>query len=139
MSNGTGYNNSAVTCNNTNPADSYNNNLMDRRHTSRMAVSNGTISNSNINDIKSMATCDSSNLAAAYNNNPASIICNSNNSKSMAAYDISESSTTRNNNPSDIISSSSRMYSSSNKGGSSMILNMEGRRMIVSVKIMTNT
>ena len=68
MSNGVDCTNLAAECNNTNPMDACDNNLMGRR-TIRMA-GRTTTGNNNSNDSKSIATCDSSNSAVAYNNNP---------------------------------------------------------------------
>ena len=58
MSNGADQTNSAAECNNTNPMDSCDNNLMDRR-TSRMAGRTTTINN-NSNDSKSITIMNQS-------------------------------------------------------------------------------
>ena len=57
----------------------------------------------------------------------------SNNSNLMAACNSSDSAAEYNNNPADFIRSSSKNYSSSNKDGISMILNMNRRRMIIPI------
>ena len=115
MSNGADRTNSAVECNNINPMDSCDNNLIDRRP-SRMAGRTTTINN-NSNDSKLIAICDSGSSAVAYNNKLASIMRSSNNSKSMAVCDSNKLSATHNKNPAGIIHSSSRSYSSHNKDG----------------------
>ena len=115
MSNGADQSNSEAECNHTNPMDSCDNNLMDRRM-DRMAGRTTTINNDN-NDSKLTTTCNSSISEVAYNNNLAKIRHSSNNNKLMVACDHNKLSATYNNNPGNIIHSSSSSYSSHNKGG----------------------
>ena len=94
-----------------------------------MGVSNDATNNSGNKNRNLMAACISSNSADACNNNlPNS---SSSNSNLAVACDSSNSTAACTRKPAGITSSGSRDYSNSNKGGTPMVSNMEGRRINV--------